>query len=74
VVDGAQVVKIREPASKRRKRGMSAFNLDNLPKTAEEATDPVPLDVIQEWATKCGVAPSELSEDDLMQGHKENQE
>lgn len=53
---------------------MSAFNLDNLPKTTEEAADPVPLDVIQEWATKCGVAPSELSEDALMQGHEENQE
>lgn len=45
VVDGVQVVKIKEPASKRWKRAVP-IKLDNPPKNADEAADPVPLDVL----------------------------
>lgn len=73
VIEGVQVVNVREPAFKRRKRGLSV-NLDNPSKNADEAVEPVPLDVLLEWATRCGVAPMELSEETLMQGHQDDQE
>lgn len=73
-VDGVQIVKIREPASKRRKKVVSAVDLDKPPKNAEEVADPVPLGVLHEWAAKCGVSPTELSKDALMQGPIEDQE
>lgn len=43
-----------------------SVNLDNPPKNADEVAEPVPLDVLLEWATRCGVAPMELSEEALM--------
>jgi hypothetical protein len=38
-----------------------------------EAANPIPLDNLREWGVKCGVAPEELSEEALMQGHAEDQ-
>jgi hypothetical protein len=38
---------------------------------AADAANPIPLDSIQEWALACGVSPTELLEDALLQGHDE---
>jgi hypothetical protein len=72
-VDGYQVVKMKEPASKRRKKTGLQFDLDNLPTEASEVIDPIPLEKIQEWARACGVAPEVLTDDALLKGHGENQ-
>lgn len=68
------MVQIREPTSKRRKKALQVISLDCPPKNAEEAADPIPLGILHEWAAKCGVSPSELSEDALMQGYPEDKE
>lgn len=71
-VDGYQVVKIREPAPKRHKKIGLKIDLDNPP-DASESVNPIPLEIIQEWGAAYGVAPGELSDDVLMQGHGEDQ-
>ena len=70
-VDGYNVVRIKEPASKRRKK--TVIDLDDPPKDASEAANPIPLDNLQEWGVIRGVSPEELSEDALMQGHGDDQ-
>ena len=67
---GVQVIKMKEPASKRRKKYM--INLDAPPANADEAADPTPLNILQGWATSCGVSPMELSEDALLEGHADD--
>jgi len=67
-VDGYKVVRIKEPASKRRKK--MVIDLDDPPKDAREAANPIPLDSLPEWGVICG---EELSEDALMQGHGDDQ-
>lgn len=74
VLGGVQVVRIKETASKRRKKVTPVIDLENPTKNVNEATGPIPLEVLHEWATKYGVSPSELSMDSLMQGHDEEQE
>jgi hypothetical protein len=73
-VGGVQVVKIKEPTPKRRKKIVTVIDLENPPKTMAEADGQIPLDVLHEWATSCGVSPSELSEDALMEGHVNDQD
>lgn len=68
-VDGYKVVKIREPASKRRKKTGQKLEMGQPPTTAAEAANPIPLNTIQEWALACGVSPSEVTEDALLEGH-----
>jgi len=41
---GVQVIKMKEPASKRRKKYM--INLDAPPANADEAADPTPLNIL----------------------------
>lgn len=72
--DGFQIVKIKEPASKRRKTASLVIDLDQPPQNAEEAANPIPLDNLRKWGVKCGVPPEELSEDALMQGCTEDQD
>ena len=74
VKDGFQIVKIKEPASKRRKTAALVIDLDQPPQNAEEAANPIPLDNLREWGVKCGEPPEELSEDALMQGRSEDQD
>jgi hypothetical protein len=57
VVGGVQVVKIKEPTPKRRKKVVTVIDLENPPKTMAEADGQIPLDVLHEWATSCGVSP-----------------
>lgn len=73
VKDGFQIVKIKEPTSKRRKTAL-VIDLDQPPQNAEEAANLIPLDNHHEWGVKCGVPPEELSNDALMQGHTEDQD
>lgn len=73
-VDGYQMVKIKELAHKRRKKIGLQIDLDNPPSDASELINPIPMEVIMDWGVSCGVAPEELTEDVLMQGHGHNQE
>jgi hypothetical protein len=72
-VDGYQMVKIREPVSKRRKKVVLQIDLDNPPTDASEMVNPIPLETIREWGAACGVSLEELSDDVLMQGHDDDQ-
>jgi len=71
--DGYQIVKIREPAPKKRRTAVK-IDLDTPPQDVADAVNPIPLDTLQEWGVNCGVAPEELSEDALMQGRHNDQE
>jgi hypothetical protein len=57
--------------SKRRKRAVQKLDLGQPPMNVADAANPIPLDSIQEWALACGVSPTELLEDALLQGHDE---
>jgi len=70
-VEGYKVVKAKEPVSKRRKRAVQKLDLGQPPMNVADAANPIPLDSIQEWALACGVSPTELLEDALLQGHDE---
>jgi hypothetical protein len=48
-VDGYKVVRIKDPVSKRRKK--TVIDLDDPPKDASEAANPIPLDNLQEWGS-----------------------
>lgn len=72
-VDGFQIVKVKEPASKRRKKYGIQLNLKN-PTEASEVSKPTSLESIREWAAACGVAPKELTDEDLLKGHDDIQE
>ena len=71
--DGYQIVKIREPAPKKRRTAVK-IDLDTPPQDVFDAVNPIPLDTLQEWGVNCGVAPEELSEDALMQGRHNDQD
>lgn len=71
--DRVKLIKAKEPVSKRRKMMVATFDLSRPPKTADEARNPIPTSTIQDWALACGVAPGELSEEALMEGHIEEQ-
>jgi hypothetical protein len=66
--DGFQVVKIKEPTPKRRRRTTVRIDLDNPPQDVNEVINPIPFSTLQEWGVKSGVSPEELSKDALMQG------
>jgi hypothetical protein len=72
-VDGYQMVKIREPASKHRKKVALQIDLVNPPTDASEMVNPIPLETIREWGVAYGVSLEELSDDALMQGHDDDQ-
>ena len=55
----------REPAKKRK---ISIIQINE--ETGE--TGPVPLSVLQSWGINCGITPSELSNDALMQDPSAN--
>lgn len=76
-VEGFQVVpiKAKEPAAKRRKKVTEKLDPDKkLPSDVSEVINPTSLHNIKAWATACGVAPEELSEEALMKGRDEDQE
>jgi hypothetical protein len=76
-VDGYQIVpvKVKEPASKRRKKVAMLLDLDKkLPTNISDVINPTFLENIKEWAQACGVAPEELSDDALLKGHGDSQE
>lgn len=72
-VNGMKMIKVREPAAKRRKKLSTVLGLEP-PKNAEEAMGPIPIVALQDWALACGVPPSEVSEETLMEGHSEDQD
>jgi hypothetical protein len=67
------MVKIREPASKHRKKVALQIDLVNPPTDASEMVNPIPLETIREWGVAYGVSLEELSDDALMQGHDDDQ-
>jgi hypothetical protein len=76
-VDGYQIVpvKIKEPAIKCKKKVTTQLDLDNkLPARIEDVMNPTSMQDIKNWVAACGVAPEELSDDVLMQGHDEEHE
>jgi hypothetical protein len=65
-VDGYKVVRIKDPASKRRKK--TVIYLDDPPKDASEVSNPIPLDNLQEWGVICGVSPRSSRRTPLCKG------
>ena len=68
-VNGFQMVKVREPATRRRKK---LINLDEPPADVSEVINPIPLENIKEWGVIYGLSPEELTDDALMQGRTED--
>jgi predicted Fe-Mo cluster-binding NifX family protein len=55
-----------EPSKKRNK--ISAVLIDE----STGMIGPVPIEVLQDWGVKCGIAPEELSQEALMQAPSTN--
>ena len=63
------MMKVREPATKRRKK---LINLDEPPADVSEVINPIPLENIKEWGVIYGLSLEELTDDALMQGRTED--